>query len=280
MRHLFKPGGHCAEHGAESPFMNHRPHILIVCGAADDKSVLQDVLADLGEVSFGTSGEQELRNAQAWQPELMVLGATLVDMSGARALGALKKDPRTASIPVLLMTERGDADAESRLLLQGAADVLHTPLRAETVRSKVQLHLNLRRYARRLHAAEQIEQHAQKSAELLDDLLATAQLAARHVAAGLPVEQHFARLLATGQQLKRTLAPGREAGVPPMQQAPATAPAGPAAFEPSPSNTAAPVAAPPASARPGTQPPAQSLAGAPGEDHLWLPLDPQDPPAR
>ena len=245
--------------------MNHRPHILIVCDTADDKSVLQDVLADLAEVSFVNSGEQGIRNAQAWQPELMVLGAALADMAGARAFGALKKDPRTASIPVLLMAERGDADAESRLLLQGAADVLHTPLRAEAVRSKVQLHLNLRRHVRRLHAAEQIEQHAQRSAELLDDLLATAQLAARHVAAGLSAEQHFARLLATGQQMKRTLAPGREAGAAPMQQAPAAAPA---------------AAAPPASARPETPPPAAPIAGAPGEDHLWLPLDPQDPAAR
>jgi len=258
--------------------MNHRPHILIVCAAADDKRVLQDVLADLAEVSFGNAGKEEIRNAQTWQPELMVLGTNLADMAGAQALGALKKDPRTASIPVLLMAERGDADAESRYLLQGAADVLHTPLRAEAVRSKVQLHLNFRRHARRLHAAEQLEQHVQQSAELLDDLLATAQLAARQAASGLPVEPHFARLLATGQQLKRTLSPGREAGGAPMQRGPATAPT---ALQPGPSNMvrSAP-AAPVSSAGAAAQPPAAPLAGTPGEDHLWLPLDPQDPPAR
>ena len=258
--------------------MNHRPHILIVCDTADDKRVLQDVLADLAEVSFGNAGKEEIRNAQAWQPELMVLGTTLADMTGAQALGALKKDPRTASIPVLLMAERGDADAESRYLLQGAADVLHTPLRAEAVRSKVQLHLNLRRHARRLHAAEQLEQHVQRSSELLDDLLATAQLAARQAASGLPVEPHFARLLATGQQLKRTLSPGREAGGAPMQRDPATAPT---ALQPGPSNMArsAP-AAPVSSAGAAAQPSAAPLAGTSGEDHLWLPLDPQDPPAR
>jgi response regulator RpfG family c-di-GMP phosphodiesterase len=261
--------------------MNHRPHILIVCDTADDKSVLQDVLADLAEVSFGNSGKEEIRNAQTWQPELMVLGATLADMAGTQALVALKKDPRTASIPVLLMTERGDADAESRLLLQGASDVLHTPLRAEVVRSKVQLHLNFRRHARRLHAAEQLEQHVQQSSELLDDLLATAQLAARQAAAGLPVEPHFTRLLATGQQLKRTLAPGRETGDAPMPRGPATAPA---ALQASPSNMARPATgAPPSSARSAAPPPSAPLAGTSGEDHLWLPLDPQDPqdpPAR
>lgn len=238
--------------------MSHHPHIMVVCDTADDKSVLQDVLADLAEVSFGSSGEQGIRNAQAWQPELVVMGVTLADMDGAQALGALKKDPRTAGIPVLLMADRGDANAESRLLLQGATDVLHRPLRAEVVRSRIQLHLKLARHARQLQAFD----HLQGASELMDDLLATAQLAARHVAAGLPVEQHFARLLATGQQLKRTLAPGREAVASPLKQAHDAA------------------AEQPSYAKTLTPPPASPHTGVPGEDHLWLPMDPKEPPAK
>lgn len=254
--------------------MSYRPHILIVCEAAGDKSVLQDVLADLAEVSLGSSGAQEIRNAQAWQPDLVVLGATLADMDGAQALGVLKKDPRTASIPVLMMAERGDADAESRLFLQGAADVLHTPLRAEAVRSRVLVHLNLMRHVRRLHAFEQIEQHVQRASVLVDDLLSTAQLAARHVAAGLPVEQHFARILATGQHLRRTLAPGQETDAAPLRQPHA------AAAQSLPPSTVSPAAATSSSPKPVTPPPAAPLAGAPGENHLWLPLDSQDSPNR
>jgi response regulator RpfG family c-di-GMP phosphodiesterase len=260
--------------------MNHHPHIVVVCDTAGDKSVLQDVLADLAEVSFGNSGEQGIRNAQAWQPELMVVGVTLADMDGAQALGALKKDPRTAGIPVLLMVDRGDADAESRLLLQGATDVLHTPLRAEAVRSRIQLHLNLARHARQSHAFEQKDQHMQKASELLVDLLATTKLVANHVADGLPVEPLLDRWLVTGQQLKRTLASGRKAGAAPMQQDHAFAPAAVAAVQPPPSNTASPAAVPPASDKPKTPPPAAPPAGAPDENHLWLPMDPQDPSAR
>jgi len=238
--------------------MSHHPHIMVVCDTADDKSVLQDVLADLAEVSFGNSGEQGIRNAQAWQPGLVVMGVTLADMDGAQALGALKKDPRTTGIPVLLMADRGYANAESRLLLQGATDVLHRPLRAEVVRSRIQLHLKLARHARQLQAFD----HLQGASELMDDLLATAQLAARHVAAGLPVEQHFARLLATGQQLKRTLAPGWEAVASPLKQAHDAA------------------AEQPSYAKTLTPPPASPHTGVPGEDHLWLPMDPKEPPAK
>ncbi|MEI8264583.1 MAG: response regulator [Betaproteobacteria bacterium] len=247
---------------------------MIVCDTAVDKSVLQDVLADLAEVSFGDSGEQGVRNAQAWQPDLMVLGARLADMDGAQTLGALKKDRRTSGIPVLLMADRGDADAESRLLLQGATDVLHTPLRAEAVRSRIQLHLNLARRARQLHAFEQKDQHMQKASELLDDLLATSKMVAKHVADGLPVEPHLARWLATGQQLKRMLAPGRKAGAGPSKQDQA------AAVQPPPSRAASPAAAPQSSAKTETPPPAAPPGEALGEDHLWLPLDPQDPAAR
>jgi response regulator RpfG family c-di-GMP phosphodiesterase len=239
--------------------MNHHPHIMVVCDTAGDKDVLQDVLADLAEVSFGNSGEHGIRNVQAWQPELVVVAATLADMDGAQVLAVLKKDPRTTGIPVLLMADRSDADAESRFLLQGATDVLHTPLRAEAVRSRIQLHLKLARRVRQLHAFE----HLQRTSELLDDLLATARLAAGQAADGRPVEQHVARLLETGQQLKRSLAPGGDAGAEPLTQPHAAA------------------AAPRSSAtEPAKPPPATPPAGATGEDHFWLPIDPQEPPAR
>lgn len=262
--------------------MNHYPHIMIVCESAGDRNMLQDVLADLAELSFGNSGEQGIRNAQAWKPELMVVGVTLADMDGAQVLGALKKDPRTAGIPVLLMADRGDADAESRLLLKGATDVLHTPLRAEVVRSRIQLHLNLVRHARQLHAFEQKDQHMQKASELLDDLLATTKLVANHVSDGLPVEPLLDRWLVTGQQLKRTLASGRKAGTAPMQQDHAPAPAAVESVQPDPStsNAASPGAAAPSSTKPATPPPAAPVRGSSGENHLWLPLDPQDPTAR
>ena len=250
---------------------------MVVCDTVGDRNVLQDVLADLAEVSFGDFGEQGIRNAQAWQPDLVVVCGRLADMDGAQVLGALRKDPRTASIPVLLMVDRNDADVESRLLIQGAADVLHTPLRAEAVRSRMQLHLNLAQQARQLHAFAQKDQHMQKASELVDDLLATTKQIEKHVADGLPVEPHLGRWLAAGQQLKRTLASARKAGAAPSKQAQAAAAE---AVQPPPSNTVSPAAVPQASDKPDTPPPQASPPGEPGDDHLWLPMDSQGSPGR
>lgn len=254
--------------------MNHHPHIMVVCDTAGERNVLQDVLADLAEVSFGDFGEQGIRNAQAWQPDLVVVGVRLADMDGAQVLGALRKDPRTASIPVLLMVDRNDADVESRLLIQGAADVLQTPLRAEAVRSRMQLHLNLAQQARQLQSFAQKDQHMQKASELLDDLLATTKLVTKHVADGQPVEPHLGRWLATGQQLKRALASARKAGAASSKQAQA------ATVQPPPSDTVSPAAVAPASDQPDAPPSQASPPGEPGDDHLWLPMDSQGSPGR
>jgi PleD family two-component response regulator len=233
--------------------MNGRPHILVICDVPGNTGVLHDTLADLAEVSFGSTGEQGVSHAQAWPPALILLAAKLQDMDGTRALKALKKDPRTAQVPVLFMVERGDADTESRALLQGVADVIHTPVRAEAVRSRVQLHLRLARLDRPIHAAELVTQDGLGWLESLDDLIATAQLAVVDAAAGLPVEDHCAKLLDTGQRLKHSIAPvGTEPAAAAGLQA--LAPLNP------------------------TPPRTESLAPSPGAsdtDHLWLPLDPR-----
>ena len=237
--------------------MTGRPHILVICDAPGNNGVLHDTLADLAEVSFGGLGEQGVSHAQAWPPELILLAAKLPDMDGTRVLKALKKDPRTAQIPVLFMVEREDADAESRALLQGVADVIHTPMRAEAVRSRVQLHLRLVRQDQPMHTAALPPPDGLGWHELLDDLIATAQLAVVDATAGLPVEDHCAKLLAAGQGLKRA--------VDPASSAPAAA-----------RSLQAPAA--PTAAAPGTVSPVPS-PGASDADHLWLPLDAQEPAA-
>jgi DNA-binding response OmpR family regulator len=228
-----------------------------------DTGVLQDTLADVGEVSLAHSGEQGIRNALEGQPDLILLGANLPDMEGLKALKALKKDLRTTEVPVLFITGRDDADTESRALVQGAADVLHTPLRAEVVRARVRLHLTLRRQAGRLHVADLAEQAGLQMIKWVDDLMTTAQLATRQAAAGLPVEAHCARMLSTAQDLKRALGPaGRAADIASPQTPGAT-------------RTLAHTAS---IDKASAAKPKGTTADA-GQDHLWLPLDPDGPVA-
>jgi DNA-binding response OmpR family regulator len=248
--------------------MNPRPHILIIWNVTGDTGVLQDTLADVGEVSLAQTGEQGVRSALEGQPDLILLGANLPDMQGSRAHKALKKDLRTAEVPVLFIVGRDEADTESRALMQGAADVLHTPLRAEAVRHRVLLHLRFRRQAVRLQDADRAEEAGLQMDEWVDDLVTTAQLAARQAAAGLPLEAHCARMLSMAQNLKRALGPaGRAAAANAGTSRQAT------------TATATRTSVPETTPAKASSTRAQTETGDGGEDHLWLPLDAEGPSA-
>ena len=211
--------------------MSSRPHILIIDDVIENVGVLGDTLADLAEVQFATSGREGIMLAQSTPPDLILLDVMMPDMDGFQVLEALKTDKRTAAIPVLFVTARTDVETESRALIRGAVDFIQKPIRAEAVRSRVQLHLTLHRQTAELKALNtsleaRIEQRSRElvdalrraegssrtkssflarvSHELrtpLNSVIGLAQVGLRDAAAGLPVETHYARILAAGQQL-------------------------------------------------------------------------------
>lgn len=211
--------------------MNSRPHILVVDDVIENVGVLGDTLADLAEVQFATSGREAIALVQSTPPDLILLDVMMPDMDGFQVLDALKKDKRTSPIPVLFVTARTDAETESRALIRGALDFIQKPIRAEAVRSRVQLHLTLYRQTAELRALNaalegRVDQRSEQlvdalrraessarskssflarvSHELrtpLNTVIGLAQVGLRDAAAGPTVETHYARILAAGQQL-------------------------------------------------------------------------------
>lgn len=211
--------------------MTTRPHILIIDDVIENVGLLGDTLADLAEVQFATSGKEGLDLARSAPPHLIVLDVMMPDMDGFQVLEQLKRDKRTAQVPVLFVTARTDVETESRALIRGAVDFIHKPIRAEAVRSRVQLHLRLSRQSAELSAANvalegRVDQRSQElvdalgraeasarakasflarvSHELrtpLNTVIGLAQVGLRDAAAGLPVETHYARILSAGQEL-------------------------------------------------------------------------------
>jgi CheY-like chemotaxis protein len=75
------------------------------------------------EVSSAGDGEQALRLAREKSPDLMLLDMLLPKMAGLDVLKALKRDPATARIPVVVLTGLSRANAE-RLSEDGACGFL------------------------------------------------------------------------------------------------------------------------------------------------------------
>lgn len=86
----------------------------VVLVAEDDPSVrmtIEFVLSDEGfDVLLAEDGEEALRMALESTPDIILLDQMMPKMDGKEVLTALRKDPSTAEIPVLVLSgmARGD----------------------------------------------------------------------------------------------------------------------------------------------------------------------------
>ena len=99
--------------------------ILIV----DDEEIARYVLrqhltAPRHVLSEATSGSEAIRCAREEHPDVICLDLTMPEADGVEVLRALKKDPATSHIPVIVVTSRVLDDAEAQELLTMAAAIL------------------------------------------------------------------------------------------------------------------------------------------------------------
>lgn len=76
------------------------------------------------EVELSTDGETGLADAKKKLPDLILLDILLPKMNGFDVLKALKSDPTTKSIPVILLTNLGQKSDVVQGLNLGATDYL------------------------------------------------------------------------------------------------------------------------------------------------------------
>src|SRR3989344_1928767 len=85
-------------------------------------------------VETASDGKQALKMVKKNPPNLVLLDLNLPVMDGFAVLAALKKDPETKDIPVLILTNYGQKEHIDRCLSLGAADYL---IKAHFVPSEV-----------------------------------------------------------------------------------------------------------------------------------------------
>jgi PAS domain S-box-containing protein len=115
--------------------------ILIVDDDADLREALVDVLANKGYrvVQAGHGGEAlDYLNASATLPALILLDLQMPHMDGRQLMKVLKKDPRHASIPVVLVSSQPDTRQLAQAL--GAAAYLEKPIEIAPLLQSVESH--------------------------------------------------------------------------------------------------------------------------------------------
>ncbi|MDR1893892.1 MAG: response regulator [Spirochaetales bacterium] len=76
-------------------------------------------------------------------PDLILLDVLMPEVSGYEAIGRLKKNPRTAGIPVIFLTSKADTVSELEGFTLGAVDYISKPFSPPLLLKRVEVHLQL-----------------------------------------------------------------------------------------------------------------------------------------
>jgi twitching motility two-component system response regulator PilH len=102
--------------------------ILIVDDAQTDRELLARVVTGAGhQVISAADGKEAINLAKTHKPGLIFLDVVMPAMDGFATCRALKKDPDTAGIPVVLVTTKGAESDKFWGKKQGADDHIAKP---------------------------------------------------------------------------------------------------------------------------------------------------------
>ncbi|GGK81199.1 histidine kinase [Planomonospora parontospora subsp. parontospora] len=116
---------------------------------ADDNADMRDYLARLlrqsYQVTLVNDGQAALEAVRADPPDLLVSDVMMPRLDGLQLVAALRADPRTAGVPVLLLSARAGQEASIEGLEAGADDYLVKPFSAAELLARVRANIELAR---------------------------------------------------------------------------------------------------------------------------------------
>ena len=115
--------------------------VLVVEDNEKSMKLLRDVLQVTGYRTLeATTGAQAVEVAAEHTPDLVLMDIRLPDIDGAEALGRLRADERTASIPVLALTAEAMRGDRERFLAAGFDDYISKPVNVVELLAAVRQH--------------------------------------------------------------------------------------------------------------------------------------------
>jgi signal transduction histidine kinase len=132
----------------EAPEGASKSRILIAEDSGEMRAYLRRLLEPAYDVEAAENGVAALAIARARPPDLVLSDVMMPEMDGLDLVRALRADPATSEIPIVLVSARGGEDATTGGLAAGADDYLVKPFSARELRARVRTHLELARARR------------------------------------------------------------------------------------------------------------------------------------
>jgi DNA-binding response OmpR family regulator len=97
------------------------------------------------DVAEASSGQDALAQIEGRRPDLVLLDSQMPEMSGEDVLQTLRNDPRTATLPIIVVTGRGGVHDRVAGLDAGADDLIAKPVHPDELLARVREALALNR---------------------------------------------------------------------------------------------------------------------------------------
>nr|MBO6294856.1 response regulator [Schwartzia sp. (in: firmicutes)] len=146
----------------DSLYGGRTPHLLAIDDDDINLLMISRAFKNEAEVTTVKSGPEGLAWIAEHDADLVMLDFRMPGMDGIDVLRVLKKDQRTAEIPVIMLTGDISVELESKGFIEGATDFVRKPFIPEVMRQRV------RRVLRYEYLQENLAQEVKRQTALAE----------------------------------------------------------------------------------------------------------------
>ncbi len=112
--------------------------VMVVDDSPTDKEFLKQLLTRGGhEVIESNSGQEAVEQARKHLPDCVVMDVVMPGMNGFQATRTLTRDPKTAKIPVIVVSAKNQETDRLWAMRQGAKEYIIKPVKESDLLDKV-----------------------------------------------------------------------------------------------------------------------------------------------
>jgi len=144
--------------------------VLLVDDNADMRGYIKRLLSPYCTVQTVRNGLEALDAIGRNLPDLVLTDVMMPKLDGYGLLRALRENPRTGSIPIILLSARAGEESQVEGLTHGADDYLVKPFSARELIARVRAHLQLHRFRQKLlEEREELIAREQEARQLAEE---------------------------------------------------------------------------------------------------------------
>jgi signal transduction histidine kinase len=150
----YRSAGNEPRNGASKHPGEDKPAILLVDDNADMREYVTGLLGGRYRVMPAANGRIALAHAEKDHPDLVLTDVMMPEMDGFGLIDALRRNPATHTVPVIMLSARAGEEARIEGVDSGADDYLTKPFTARELMARVEAQLKMARLRKEAVAQE------------------------------------------------------------------------------------------------------------------------------